>query len=65
MDHEIKAAAAKMALTGSIGGAGFAFTLNDVVAALTIFYLLLQIGLILPKYLQKYGKVFKKLFRRK
>lgn len=44
-----KAAAVKMAVGG--GGALFyGITLNEWVAILTILYMILQIGLLLPKY---------------
>lgn len=47
--HETAVAAARVA--PAIGGTVYtALTLNDIVAIATIIYVLLQIGLLLPKY---------------
>jgi len=48
MDQETKIAAAKM--SAAIGGTIFGITLNDWVLLVTLIYVLLQIGLLVPKY---------------
>lgn len=48
MDQETKIAAAKMG--AAIGGTIFGMTLNDWVLIITFIYVLLQIGLLMPKY---------------
>ena len=47
--HEIQGAGARVAVAAS-GFALSAVTLNDIVAIVTIVYVLLQIGLLLLKY---------------
>lgn len=51
IDREDQFAAAKMSI-GAVGAAASALTLNEWVAIFTILYLVLQIGLLMPKYLQ-------------
>lgn len=51
LDREDQFAAAKMSI-GAGGAAASALTLNEWVAICTILYLVLQIGLLLPKYVQ-------------
>ena len=55
MDAETKMAKIKMAVAG--GGATFAMlTLNEWVALATLVYVILQIGLLIPKYIDLYKK---------
>jgi hypothetical protein len=49
MDHEDKIAALKVSV-GAGSAAIYGLTLNEWVAIFTIAYLVLQIGLLLPKY---------------
>ena len=51
MDREDNIAALKISTVAG-GAAASALTLNEWVAILTIAYLLLQIGLLMPKYIQ-------------
>lgn len=51
LDHEEKIAAVKVSV-GAGGVAAYNLTLNEWVALVTIAYLVLQIGLLLPKYWQ-------------
>lgn len=51
VDTDEKVALMKMGV-GAAGAGATALTLNEWVAVITIGYLLLQIGLLLPKYVQ-------------
>ncbi len=59
IDKEDQVAAAKMAI-GAGGAAAYGLTLNEWVAIFTIMYLILQIGLLLPKYVQIARDYFRK-----
>ena len=59
IDHEDKIAAAKISVAAG-GAAASALTLNEWVAIITILYLVLQIGLLMPKYVQMIRDYFKK-----
>lgn len=59
IDREDQVAAAKMAI-GAGGAAAYGLTLNEWVAIFTILYLVLQIGLLLPKYVQIAKDYFRK-----
>lgn len=59
IDKEDQVAAAKMAI-GAGGAAAYGLTLNEWVAIFTIMYLILQIGLLLPKYVQIAKDYFRK-----
>lgn len=59
IDHEDKIAAAKISVAAG-GVAASALTLNEWVAIITILYLVLQIGLIMPKYVQMIRDYFSK-----
>lgn len=49
MDSETKAAVMKMSVAGA-GASLYGLTLNEWMALITIIYVILQIGLLLPKY---------------
>jgi hypothetical protein len=51
IDTDEKVALTKMGI-GAAGAGATALTLNEWVAVITIGYLLLQIGLLIPKYIQ-------------
>lgn len=57
MDDDIRIAAAKMGV-GAGGAVLYSLTLNEWVAIITIFYLLLQIGLLVPKYYEAISKYY-------
>ena len=59
IDREDQVAAAKMGI-GAGGAAAYGLTLNEWVAIFTIMYLILQIGLLLPKYVQIAKEYFKR-----
>ncbi|WP_071058125.1 hypothetical protein [Pelistega sp. MC2] len=49
MDSETKAAVMKMSVAGA-GASLYGLTLNEWMALVTIFYVVMQIGLLIPKY---------------
>jgi hypothetical protein len=59
MEHDTKIDTLKMG-AGAAAGVYSYFTLNEWVAIFTILYLLLQIGLLLPKYWQAVSVFFSK-----
>ncbi|WP_234646013.1 hypothetical protein [Dyadobacter sp. CY356] len=58
MDED-KIAIAKMGV-GAGGAVLYSYTLNEWVAIITIFYLLLQIVLLIPKYIDMFSMYLKK-----
>lgn len=58
MDEE-KIAIAKMGV-GAGGAVLYSYTLNEWVAIVTLFYLLLQIVLLIPKYVDLFSVYLKK-----
>lgn len=52
-DHQHKIDALKMGIAGG-GTAATFLTLNEWVALATLIYVLLQIGLLIPKYIKAY-----------
>lgn len=61
IDHETKVQTgiAGVKMTPAIGGAvWYSFTLQEWVAIVTIIYVVLQIGLLLPKYCKNFKEFF-------
>ena len=58
IDREGQIASIKIGI-GATGVAAYGLTLNEWVAAITIIYLILQIGLLIPKYVQIVRGYFK------
>lgn len=58
MEPDVKSAAVKMSV-GAGGSLATALTLNEWVALATLAYLILQIGLLIPKYWRLFADWFK------